>query len=253
MKSIIAFFVICTAHAHIPVNDSQSIVDLDYWTIGEVIVTEVDDAGNTVRKLYTRRPTKSIENTKVPLPKDPKKKPGNGNGSGSKAKTIIGDFIILGEKILEVIKENQPQINIEDPVALDVLPQIAGVDELAAFDLGGWSLPQVKNYAFEFKNLYGSNVVTINYRVFYSYGGSYDGNGQYLSGVIVEPKSINAKWGFTVDMESTVVSLTNVSTKKSPIPALTLQLRYHIHSWMSDIENRETYTILGDGRFITYK
>ena len=113
---------------------------------------------------------------------------------------IIGQFMTIGEKIWKIIASGKPVLNIAETKAINVLPVGAG-NAITALDLGHWSLPQVKNYKIVVKNGFKMNVVDFEYKVFYSYGGSYDGTGSYLAGVSVGSTYVKAKWGFKVDVD----------------------------------------------------
>ena len=165
--------------------------------------------------------------------------------------TKIERFIIIGQKIWEIVKEGRPTVNVADINAVDILPGIEGKD-LTAFDLSSWSLPKVKYYQVEMKNGLGQKVIDMQYRIFFSYGGTYDGSGSYLAGITVEPTHVKAHWGFNLDMSVEVTSVVNMGTIENPLPALSLQIRYHVSSVVSDSKNRDTYTIVGDGRLIEY-
>ena len=160
-------------------------------------------------------------------------------------------FMVVGERIWELVKEGQPKVDVAKIKTLDVLPRLPS-QTITAFDLTSWSLPQSSSYRIRVKNGWGKIVVDISYRIFYSYGGTYNGKGAYLTGVAVEPTHVHARWGFNVDMGVEVVSITNLGNRENPLPALTFQIHYHIQSVMSASENRDTYTVIGDGQLIEY-
>ena len=164
---------------------------------------------------------------------------------------IIGQFMVIGERVWEIVKEGQPAIKVEDINSLDVLPKVEG-KEITAFDMASWSLPQMQQYKVQVKNRRKKVVVDMEYRLFYSYGGTLDGKGSYLAGVAIEPTYVQAKWGVNMDMGVEVVTITNLNTPDDPVPALTFQIRYHVSTYTSASEHRDTYTVVGDGRLIEY-
>ena len=217
--------------------------------VDELALASLDwDDGATPSKLPKVTPRPGIEGGARPPAGQtrptrpwPPKRPGS----------VIGQFILVGEKIWSIVHEGRPLVSVSNASSLDVLPNI-GADGVSAMDMTSWSLPQVKGFRVRMKNTWGVTVFDLEYRIFYSFGGTYDGKGSYLAGVTIEPTHVHVKWGFNVDVNVEVVSITNVGTLEDPVPALTLQLHYNVSSLMSNSTNRDTYTIVGDGRLIEY-
>ena len=148
------------------------------------------------------------------------------------------------EKIWDLIAKNQPVVNIKVNYANAVPFGITHWTQLQ-----GWSKPSTKKYAFAFKNLYGMEVCKVVYQVHWTYGGNYQGKGKFLTGVTVEPLSVNAAWGYNVDMTAEVPDSTiaNVGPTANPIASMQVQLKWKVHTIVKDIQEKAVYYVQGDG------
>lgn len=184
---------------------------------------------------------------------EPNTPPSNDNSGPSFQDTLdningtvdtLDRIVNLAQKIFNIIKENQPVVNINVNYA-NAIPY--GIQHWT--QLQGWSKPAVKRYAFVAKNGYGMNVVKVVYQVHYTYGGNYKGIGKYLTGVTVEPISVETAWGYNVDLTAEVPDSTiaNVGTSENPIASMQVQLKWKIHTIIKDIQQKSIYYIQGDG------
>jgi hypothetical protein len=90
----------------------------------------------------------------------------------------VGEIINLGLKIWRIIEQNQPVVNLNLKRA-SALP--AGLRDWS--EMEGWSDIQVREYQVSYINGFNKEVVKLNMLLTYSYGGRYNGAGQYLSQV----------------------------------------------------------------------
>ena len=169
-----------------------------------------------------------------------------GVDNASAAVGLIDQIVNLVDKIFSVIAKGQPVVNINVNYA-NAVPY--GVSHWT--QLQGWKTPVTRRYGFYAKNLYGIKVVDVEYQVHYTYGGSLNGVGQFLTGVTVEPIKVDTAWGYTVDMTAEVPdsTITNVGTSEYPIAAMQVQLRYSIHTIIKDSQERQIFYVRGDGIF----
>ncbi len=218
-----------------------------YFEISDIEVTDVTDEIDVEEALIDYQ-NRMMEKTYVER-REQQITP----GGGGNVINIINQLLVIGEKIWKIVEGGRPVANVANMKTVDVLPSSEG-KSLKAFDLSGWSLPRVKGFKVEIKNGFGMKVITFHYRLFYSYGGTLDGSGAYLSGVTVEPRIVSPAWGFSFDVETHVVNVANIGNKNTgETAALTLQLRYRAKSVVSDVTRTETYTFVGDGRLLTYQ
>ncbi|MEF3279389.1 MAG: hypothetical protein K6357_00245 [Elusimicrobiota bacterium] len=156
----------------------------------------------------------------------------------------IDKIINIAQKIWEIIEKNQPVVNINVNYA-NAIPY--GVQHWT--QLQGWSKPATKKYSFSAKNLYGVEVVKVTYQVHYTYGGNLQGKGKFLTGVTVEPISVETAWGYKVSLTAEVPDSTiaNVGTHEDPIASMQVQLKWTIHTALKDAQQKAVYYIQGDG------
>lgn len=156
----------------------------------------------------------------------------------------IDKVVNLMDKIFTLIAKNQPVVNISVNYA-NAVP--FGTSHWT--QLQGWSKPATRKYSFLIKNLYGMEVVKITYQVHWVHSGNFKGKGKFLTGVTVEPLSVNTAWGYNVDLTAEVPDTTvaNVGTAENPVASMQLQLKWKIHTIVKDLQEKAIYYVQGDG------
>ena len=98
-------------------------------------------------------------------------------------------------------------------------------------------------------NSYGMSVVKVVYQVHLTYGGNYQGRGKFLTGVTVEPISVETAWGYKVSLTAEVPDSTiaNVGTHDDPIASMQVQLKWTIHTVLKDTQAKAIYYVDGTG------
>ncbi len=157
----------------------------------------------------------------------------------------LDNIVNLAEKIWNIIEKNQPVVNITTNYA-NAVPY--GMSHWT--QLQGWNKPATKKYSFSMKNGFGSQVVKVTYQVHYTYKGNFNGKGQFLTGVTVEPLNVETAWGYKVTLVSEVPDSTvaNVGTSDDPIAAMQVQLKWTVHTAIKDITSKAIYYVRGDGQ-----
>lgn len=161
--------------------------------------------------------------------------------------TVLIDKIVnIGTKLWDLVVANKPVLNVETRYAV-ALPM--GVTKPS--ELSNWSKPQSYRISFYFKNLYGTDVISVSYIVTYIYNGNYKGKGKYIAGVWAIPEDVSVMWGFEFDMSAEVPDLTivNVGTEENPVAALQLKVSWSARSILKEIDGTDVFYIQGDGYF----
>jgi len=168
-----------------------------------------------------------------------------GGGAGAVI-DIASNIVNLVDKTFKIIAKGQPVVNINTNYANAVPSNIKHWTQLQ-----NWAGPRIRRYSFSVSNLYGMDVVKVVYQVHYNYGGNFKGRGRFLTGVTIEPISVYTLWGFNLDMTAEVPDSTiaNVGTTENPIASMQVQLKWRVHSIISDVQNKDIYYIRGDGYF----
>jgi hypothetical protein len=202
-------------------------------TIGDVVVTEISDevlVGN--ESLRFANPTVSTE-------------PENAAAEVEAAAVIFDQIVNLGQKMWRLVEEGRPVVSTRWATA-SALPE--GIQNW--FSMSGWDNPRARVYRVEYKNLYGITVVDFSFRVTYTAGGSFQGKGQYLSRVSVEPASVLVRWGYQFDATAEVANVVNVGSSSSPIGGMELLLRWKVSTVMNEVEQTASYFVRGDGAMV---
>ncbi|MCO5143114.1 MAG: hypothetical protein M9962_08500 [Oligoflexia bacterium] len=152
-------------------------------------------------------------------------------------------IILIGQKIIEIIKANAPVVNIKRD-AVSALP--LGITDWQT--LNGWQLPVTKVYRVRMQNAYGMDMVNIRLKVSAMHGGSLNSKGKYLANVIIVPTEINVKWGITLNLWSENREPVNMNTSENPIAGLGFDVRYQAKSWVTEINGTKDYFVTGEGQ-----
>lgn len=153
----------------------------------------------------------------------------------------INKIILIGEKVIELIKRGAPVVNIKRDVVY-AIPK-----GLEWQQLTGWQLPVTKVYQVQIVNGLNMNVVDARVKVSSMYGGSYMGKGQYLANVVVVPTSVKVLWGFSLDLWTENREPINMGQVEAPIAGLGFDIRYKVTSWATEINGTQDYFVLGSG------
>lgn len=187
-----------------------------------------------------------IDPAQVQLPKPPGGSgPGPSTpGSGEDPIVIIDRIVNLAKKVWDIVKENQPVVDINTTYA-DALPSgITHWDQVEKWE------PTVGTvYGFYAENLYGTRVIDVRYQVIRNYGGSYKGKGKYLHRVTIVPLRVDTAWGYTFNFNAKVPSVANVGTSEDPVASMVAQLEWHIHTILKHSHGTSVYYLEGDGTF----
>ena len=240
--------IVALAVAAFASKASANEYDAKYFTIDKssVKVELLETKGGTI-PLNGGSTNQSIPKPGV-LPKPPSgpviNPPGVKPPTVNDAVGTIDKIVNLMDKIFNIIAKNKPVVNTNISYA-NAVPY--GTSHWT--QLQGWSKPSTKKYAFTMKNLYGSEVVKVVYQVHWTHSGNFAGKGKFLTGVTVEPISITAGWGYTVDLTALVPDSTiaNIGTSEDPIASMQVQLEWKVSTILKIINEKAIYYIQGDG------
>lgn len=161
-------------------------------------------------------------------------------------KIVNGDWntiVLIGEKILEIVKANQPVVNVKRDVVHAVPAGVTSWQELA-----GWKAPMTKVYRIKIDNLYGINVVDVRVKVSAMWGGNAGGRGAYLSNVVTVPSNVYVAWGWTLDLWSENRDPVNAGSYEYPVAGLGFDIRYRAKTMLNDLQGTQDYYLTGDGQ-----
>ena len=209
--------------------------------IGSITVTEITSAAGHEKLLLVDPPV----STPVTPAVDPTEKVG---------KIVAGakDIVALGEAIYTLVQKGKPK-NQTEYAPISVVPRDPMTKEIAdPFDLEGFSIPVERVFRANIKNMTGKPVVTFTYKLIYSYGGSYNGTGKYLTAVQIVPASVVTKFGWEFNATMKVAGIMNHGTKADPIAGVLVAIKYQFNSWGTAEEKNDTIHITGAGQMKSY-
>jgi hypothetical protein len=168
--------------------------------------------------------------------------PATGDPSGVDLSVILN----LAKEIWAIIEKNKPVVDIKTDYAV-ALPQ--GITSWG--QLSGWKAPEGKVYGFYAKNKFGQRTVNVRYLVTRMWGGAYKGKGKYLTGVTIEPLTVDVAWGYKFSMKATAPSeaVGNIGTDEEPLAGLRMKVLWTIETPVKSSTGQSVYWFQGDGVF----
>jgi len=178
-----------------------------------------------------------------------------GQVNRSHDKSRVGDVIMttrnliaIGKEIYKIIEAGKPVINVGESKSLSVLPKDEKGIPVDSFRLSNWSMPKAKKYKVLAKNYLGMSPVSFEFMLIYTYGGSLDGKGKYLTGTQIKTTSVEVSWGYELDASFSVQTIVNQGTEEDPIAGAVLSINYNIKTVMKESRNSKTFFVNGVGQ-----
>lgn len=164
------------------------------------------------------------------------------------------DVVALGEAIYALVEKGRPKVTTEY-APISILPRDASNpstdpavrNAVDPFDMEGFLLPVEKMITAKVKSPTGVESVVFQYKVVYSYGGSYNGTGKYLTGINIIPASVKVAHGWTFNSSMKLTGMMNHGTRQNPIVGAMITIKYSMNSNTQAFERNDTIYISGDG------
>lgn len=185
-----------------------------------------------------------------PEPTDPGSRPTIGDRADNAGRVISAarDMVALGEAIYELVSKGKPR-NVTEYAPISVVPRDPMSKEIVdVFDMEGFSMPVERNFVTKIRNGAGKVVVLFNYKVMYSYGGSYNGAGRYLTNVLIVPSSIRTSFGWEFNATMKLSGMMNHGSRANPIAGIMITMKYQMNGWRTAYERNDTIHITGNGQ-----
>lgn len=165
--------------------------------------------------------------------------------SQEKDEFMLGQIVNFGQKLWKLIEAGKPVVNFEGQSA-NALP--LGTEGKWQ-SLENWQEPRGRIYTITYKNLYKVEVVRFEYRLLFTPGGTYNGKGQYLSNVAVNPQNLSVAWGYDVAATSKVVNVVNTGSRTDPVAGIELLVDWRIKTVANNLRSTTSFFVRGDGKF----
>lgn len=173
-------------------------------------------------------------------------------------KVGIGDILMktrkiiaLGKEIYEIVKAGKPVVDIVEATPVEVLPHDNGV-AIPAVELSGWNAPVSKKYLLKTKNYLGMSPVVFEFMLLFSYGGSNQGVGAYITGAQIKPTRVSVKWGYNFSAKFKVQTIVNEGSMNDPVAGVVLMMDNTIQTVLQEERMSKTFYINGLGQVNAY-
>lgn len=237
--------LLCAALSFSQVSLATDVYSDEYNTISEVEMVEVvvDALGNEIEK---KMPTADLKPMKGEVLK------GNKSGGIGEVIMVTKEIIALGKEIYKIIEAGKPVVNIGDTTPISVLPRDEKGEAIDAFYLENWKMPKARKYKVICKNGFGMKTISFEFMLLFTYGGSYNGKGAYITGAEVASTDVQVAWGYSLDANFKVQSIVNQGTTANPIAAAVLQIDYKIATVLKESRSSKKFMINGLGQSQAY-
>lgn len=161
--------------------------------------------------------------------------------------SVARDLVALGEDFYKLVVKGKPS-NTTKYAPISVIPRIQGED-VDVLDTENWNVPKKYTYEIAYTNFYGVDTVKFRYSVIYSYGGSFNGKGAYLTAVQVIPERVNTLFGYDFTATMKLGGIQNQGTRENPIAAATILIEYTVSTILQARNEVNAFFITGKGGF----
>lgn len=161
---------------------------------------------------------------------------------------IFSNILVFGEKVWKLVRDNAAVLKVENR-AISVLPNVLD-QKVTPMDLEQWQWPKNKVFHFVGYSNFGNVLADMVYTLHFSYGGQYEGKGQYLTGVDITPSKVYVKWGNKLEVKSDLKSVVNLGAKDNPLVAATLEVAFRLDTPFSSRLMTDLITVAGDGQIV---
>ena len=155
---------------------------------------------------------------------------------------VVNRVINVGERAWDFLQKNRPVVNAETKFA-HALP--VGVQ--CWNEMENWNLPRAETYRISYENMFGMEVISLDFQLVYSYGGTFNGKGAYITNATILYKNIDVAWAFNVDASVEIPPVMNIATADDPIAVMQVIVRWKAKGF-NHKEGTQSYQIVGDGR-----
>jgi hypothetical protein len=167
---------------------------------------------------------------------------------------VIGyakDLVALGQSVYDLVQKGKPS-NTTTYAPISIVPKVNG-QPADVFDLENFKVPVKRAYQVNYYNVYNANVVHFKFSIMYSYGGTFNGSGAYLTATQIIPEEVKTLWGYDFSATMKLGGMQNTGTKANPIAGVVLNLHYNINTVVKAETKVLAFFIGGNGFFKFYK
>ncbi len=218
---------------------SQEVDKIDYLTISKVEFREITvDVLNQEKSELLQ-----VKN----IPEEPKK---DAIEEVGKVIKVARDLVALGEDVYKLVTKGRPSA-ITKSAPISVIPIVDG-QPVDLFNTENWKEPIKKTYEINYFNIYKFNVVKFRFSVLFSYGGTYDGKGAYITAAQIIPDQVHALFGYDFSATMKLGGIQNNGTKANRIAGATLLMEHTVNTLVKADVVVNSFFITGKGEVKKY-
>ena len=161
-------------------------------------------------------------------------------------------LVAIGQKIIPIIKSGEAIVTNSPMAAISVVP-VALSKETVDGSMENWSLPRTNHFEINYPNALGMIVAKFVYSVTYQHGGTYQGKGQFLTGIRSAAQRINVVYGYNLDAKSKLVQISNIGQNGNVVAGAMIEMEDTDKNFSRQITTVDSFTLTGDGRIIDQK
>lgn len=165
--------------------------------------------------------------------------------------SVAQSIVALGESVYNLVQKGKPH-NTTEYAPVSIVPKDPiSKEALDPFELENCSFPTTKKFKTNITSG-GATVVTFEYMVVYVKGCSYNGVGNYIQALMIQPVNIKTSYGWDVNASMKLTGIMNHGSKTDPNVGALMTIKYSMNSWRTAFEKNDTIHITGKGEFKTY-
>jgi hypothetical protein len=153
----------------------------------------------------------------------------------------------LGQTIWFIVKEGQPVLNHQNEKATALPAQAKNWTELE-----NWKPLKIMPFQIIYKNLYGQNVIELNYDIILLYGGEYKKEGRYIGMATAVAKNIQVAFMYQLDVKVEVLSVHQMPTYLKPVGEIIFNISWQVQNPLKNEIKSETYVLNGFGEIVKF-
>lgn len=163
----------------------------------------------------------------------------------------INQLIALGEKIYKIIEKGKPVVN-TSYAPISVLPTDENNNSVNIMHLANWSAPKAATYTVKYVNGFNMSVVEFDFTIIFSYGGTYQGKGKYITAAQIIPKTVSVAWGYNVSATMKLDGIMNNGSTENVVAGALLRMDYQVKTVVKEERKNLTFFINGLGQLTMY-
>ena len=161
-------------------------------------------------------------------------------------------LVAIGQKIIPIISQGIAYVTNSPMTAISVVPVELSKEKVDG-TMENWSLPKTNHFEINYPNALGMIVAKFVYSVTYQHGGTYQGKGQFLTGIRSAAQRINVVYGYNLDAKSKLVQISNIGKNGNVVAGAMIEMEYTVKNFSRQITTVDSFFLTGDGRIIPQK